>query len=288
MNDMRQRAFGTILRNAVFSIPSALIIGAGIVLVGLGVQIPLLSQAPFFVPPTAWLVPLVPLWLGVVGANVISKQAGERAVSDMFREQFNVQSITNTNLRTQIAQAIAYRERIDRAVERFNDSASRERVKDVANQVDQWVHRIYSLAARLDAFRNDSIIQSDRRTATDSINQLQERYNRTADPKVKADIADTIERRRAQLNNLNSLFTTMERAELQLENTLTSLGTIYSQVLLVDASDVNSGKTQRLRESIAEQVNGLQDLLSSMDEVYNNADTPLSTAANNLTTSTRR
>ena len=283
MNDTRQRALGAILRNAIFSVPSALVIGAGIVLVGLGVDIPLLSQAPFFVPSTAWLVPLVPLWLGVVGANVMNKRAGERAVSDMFREQFNVTLITNPNLRTQIAQAIAYRERIDKAVERFGDSASRERVKDVANQVDEWVHRIYSLATRLDAFRNDSIIQSDRRTATDSIGQLDERLKRTVDPKVKGDIVDTIERRKAQLDNLNSLFTTMERAELQLENTLTSLGTIYSQVLLIDAGDVNSSKTQRLSANIAEQVNGLQDILSSMDEVYGNSENQLSAAASNLT-----
>ena len=288
MNDTRQRALGAILRNAVFSIPSALIIGAGIMLVGLGVDIPLLSQAPFFVPSTAWLVPLVPLWLGVVVANVVSKRAGEQAVSDMFREQFNVTSITNPNLRTQIAQAIAYRQRIDKAAERFNDSASRDRVKDVANQVDQWVHRIYSLSSRLDAFRNDSVIQNDRRVATDSIGQLEERLKRTVDVNVKADIADTIERRKTQLGNLNSLFTTMERAELQLENTLTALGTVYSQVLLIDAGDVNSGKTQRLRESITEQVNGLQDLLSSMDEVYGSSENQLSAAASNLTTSTRR
>jgi len=288
MNDTRQRALGAILRNAVFSIPSALIIGAGIVLVGLGADIPLLSQAPFFVPSTAWLVPLVPLWLGVVGANVISKRAGEQAVSNMFREQFNVSLITNPNLRTQIAQAIAYRERIDKAVERFKDSASRERVKDVANQVDEWVHRIYSLAARLDGFRNDSVIQNDRRMATDSIGQLEERFKRTVDPKVKTDIADTIDRRKAQLDNLNSLFTTMERAELQLENTLTSLGIVYSQVLLIDAGDVNSSKTQRLSANIAEQVNGLQDVLSSMDEVYGSSENQLSTAASNLTSNTRR
>jgi archaellum component FlaC len=279
MNDIRQRALGAIIKNAVFSIPSALIVGAGIVLVGLGVDIPVLSAAPFNVPPTAWLAGLVPLWLGVVGANVFSKRAGEQAVSQMFREQFDVGRITNPNLRTNIAQAIAYRERIDNAVGRFGDTASRGRVQDVANQVDDWVHRIYSLATRLDTFRNDSVIQNDRKHALEAIEQLRRRLNQSADPNLRQEIADTIGRRQDQLDNLNKLFNTMERADLQLENTLTSLGTVYSQVLLIDAGDVNSSKTQRLRESISEQVNGLQDLLSSMDEVYGNSQDQLSRAS---------
>ena len=282
MNDIRQRALGAIVRNAVFSIPSAIIVGAGIVLVGLGVQIPVLGAAPFNVPSMAWLAGIVPLWLGVVGANVFSKRAGKQAVSQMFREQFDVGRITNPSLRTNIAQAIAYRERIDNAVGRFGDTASRGRVQDVANQVDEWVHRIYSLATRLDGFRNDSVIQSDRKTALESIEQLRKRLNGSTDPNLRQEIADTIGRRQDQLDNLNKLFNTMERADLQLENTLTSLGTVYSQVLLIDAGDVNSSKTQRLRDSISEQVSGLQDLLSSMDEVYGNSQDQLSRASQNM------
>jgi archaellum component FlaC len=106
--------------------------------------------------------------------------------------------------------------------------------------------------------------------------------NNSADPNLRQEIGDTIGRRQDQLDNLNKLFHTMERADLQLENTLTSLGTVYSQVLLIDAGDVNSSKTQRLRESISEQVNGLQDLLSSMDEVYGNSQDQLTRASQNM------
>ena len=60
----------------------------------------------------------------------------------------------------------------------------------------------------------------------------------------------------------------MDRAELQLENTLTALGTVYSQALLLDARDMDSTKTQRLRDNISEQVASLNDLQSSLDEVY--------------------
>ena len=144
------------------------------------------------------------------------------------------------------------------------------------------MHRIYSLATRLDGFRNDTVIQNDRKTALDSITQLNKRANASTDPSLRAEITDTIARRQDQLDNLNKLFNTMERADLQLENTLTSLGTVYSQVLLIDASDVNSSKTQRLRDSISEQVSGLQDVISSMDEVYGSSQDQLAQASKNM------
>ena len=67
---------------------------------------------------------------------------------------------------------------------------------------------------------------------------------------------------------MDQLQNSMQRAELQLEHTLTAMGTIYSQLLLVGAKDVDSGRVRRLREEVAEEVNGLQDVLDSMDEVY--------------------
>ena len=115
----------------------------------------------------------------------------------------------------------------------------------------------------------------------DSIRDLRKRMAAETDLDVQREIQDTLSRRETQLNNLKKLDNTMDRADLQLENTLTALGTVYSQVLLIDAGDVSSSKTQRLRENILDQVSSLQDVISSMDEVYNAQD-PIATAAKNL------
>jgi hypothetical protein len=267
MNDLRQRTRGKLLQNAIFSPISALIIAAGIILVGLQVPIPILTDT-LGLAPAWWLAGIVPLWLGVVGANVASKSAGEQAVSQALREQFDVNRITSPNLRMNVGQAIAYRERIDKAVSRFADSGMQGRMQDVANQVEEWVRSIYTLASRLDAYQHDSIIKNDLQTVPDSIKKLKQRLNSEDNDAIRGELNDTIARRQAQYDNLLKLETTMGRAELQLENTLTALGTVYSQMLLVDAKDVDSSKAQRLRDNIAEQVDSLQDVLSSMDEVY--------------------
>ena len=57
-------------------------------------------------------------------------------------------------------------------------------------------------------------------------------------------------------------------AELQLENTLAALGTLYTQLQLVGTKDVDSGRPQRLQEDITEQIASLQGIAEAMDEVY--------------------
>ena len=71
-----------------------------------------------------------------------------------------------------------------------------------------------------------------------------------------------------QVETINSLDQTMNRAELQLEHTLSALGTIYSQTMLVDAKDIDRARAQRLQQEIAEEVTDLSDVLTAMDEVY--------------------
>jgi hypothetical protein len=273
MSDLRQRAIGTLIRNAVFSPISAIVIAAGIALIGLNVDIPVLGAA-LNLSSWWWLAGLAPLWLIVVAAQIVSRSAGEAAVSEALRETFDVAVITNPHLQQNVAQAIAYRQRIDAAVGRFRGSIMHERMKDAADQVEEWVRRIYTLSRRLDVFRNDGVITADLRSVPESIRALQQRLSAAEDDSIRRDILDTIERRKTQLAALQNLSQTMTRAELQLENTLTALGTVYSQMLLVDARDVDSSKTQRLRDSILDQVNSLNDVLSSMDEVYSESNAP--------------
>jgi hypothetical protein len=276
MDDIRQRAAGQILKNAVFSPLSAVIIAAGILLVGLGVRVPVVDASPLW-----WLAGLAPMWGALIGSRLLSRSAGEKAVQQVMREQFDTATIVNPHLKVNVAQAIAYRERIDKAVERFSDSGMHTRMQDVANQVEEWVRRIYTLSRRLDNFRNDSVISDDLRGVPESIRKLRARLNSETSPAIRTELEETIRRRETQLESLEKLDQTMDRAELQLENTLTALGTVYSQMLLLDAKDVDSSKTQRLRDNIMDQVNSLNDVIHSMDEVYG-ADSAVSRGAKNL------
>jgi hypothetical protein len=58
----------------------------------------------------------------------------------------------------------------------------------------------------------------------------------------------------------------MARAQFQLENSLSAMGTVYSQVLMLRVKDVDSVQAQRLQEDIDGQVILLQDITAAMDE----------------------
>ena len=89
---------------------------------------------------------------------------------------------------------------------------------------------------------------------------------------VRAELEKTITAKQAQWNTLQNLRDTMAKAQLQLENTLSAVGTIYTQVVLLGSKDVNSSRAQRLQEDITEQVRALEDIRAAVDEIYQVSD----------------
>ena len=121
---------------------------------------------------------------------------------------------------------------------------------------------------RLDAYESDPVLKQDLRSVPLAIKNFQARLELEDDESVRAQLRETIASKKAQWANLQRLQNAMEKAEYQLENTLAAMGTVYAQLQLLGAKDVDSGRAQRLREDIAEQVAALQDVLETMDEVY--------------------
>ena len=64
----------------------------------------------------------------------------------------------------------------------------------------------------------------------------------------------------------------MDRADLQLDHSLASLGTVYSQMLLIGSKDVDSDRAERLRDDIRDQVLALHDITETLNEVYDGGD----------------
>ena len=75
--------------------------------------------------------------------------------------------------------------------------------------------------------------------------------------------------KRKHWQSLRELDARMKQAALQLDQSLTALATIYSQVQLVDAQSVGSGRAERLQSGHQEQVARLNDLVDSINDVYN-------------------
>jgi seryl-tRNA synthetase len=145
----------------------------------------------------------------------------------------------------------------------------KDNLSETASQIDEWLESIYSLAQRLDRYQQEKdILERDKKRATARIAELTKKLQREQDEAVGRQIQTTMDNLQRQHNTILQLENTMERAQLQLETTLSSLGTIYSQTMLVGAKDIDSGRAKRLRQEISEEVQELDNILVAMDEVY--------------------
>jgi len=261
-NSLEARALGAMLSHAFFRLESALTIALTIVLI-------FLYPSPFY-----WWRWWYWLALGVVGETLIvlsslsDSATAAQVVADMLRESCNPAEIHTAALRAQVERALEYRRRMADAMANAPAGPLREHLQDTTAGIADWIRNIFSLARRLDAYQRDDLIRSDRANVQAELNALQARLEHERDEATRAELQEALQGKTLQKENLERLHGTMERAQVQLEATLTALGTVYSQLLLAGARQVDSARSRRIEESIREQVASLSDLLGAMDEVY--------------------
>jgi len=260
--ELRRRAMWAMWSYAFFRWESAVVIALVILLT-------------FFLPqpfpwwqPWYWIAGGVIAEVALVYSSFTDPEVGARVVAEMLRETFNPQRLRNPANQARVEKAFQYRAQIEAAIRAQRDSLLREHLQQTARGIDAWITGIYSLAERLDRYQNDAIIAQDMKTVPQSIAALQARLRNEDDPTVRAQLEATIRDKQAQLESLRNLENLMERADSQLEGTLSALGTVYAQIQYVGAKDIDSGQAQRLRQEIADRVAALQDLVNSVDDVY--------------------
>ena len=260
---LETRVQKAMLQHAVFRWESAVVIALTLLLTALG------SNLVEFVPSWAWLIGGLVAEAGLVYSSYTDPETGRKVVAEMLQNEFQPERIHDKELRRQIEEALDYRSRITAAIRERRETLLKDNLSETADQIDEWLESIYTLARRLDRYKNEKeILERDKKRAIARIDELERQAEVESDPQVKSQILVTIERMRGQVATIEALDKTMERAQLQLETTLSSLGTIYSQTMLVDAKDIDSGRAKRLRQDISSEVEELDHMLLAMDEVY--------------------
>lgn len=261
-SDIQKRAQSAVLQYAIFRWESALVIGLTIVLF-------FLVPRPFaWWPRFGWLI----LGLAGLGALIYSSltdaATNAKVVLQLFQEQFDVGRIKDKELRSDLETAMEYQRRIEIQVRQQNRTLLRDRLNETANQITQWIANMYELALRLDSYRRDDLLAKQRSTLPQELKDLTEQRKRATNANVQAQLDQVIDGKGKQWQALRDLDDRMQQAELQMEQSLAALATIYSQIQLVDAQSVESGRAERLQSDIRDQVDRLGDLVTSINEVY--------------------
>jgi hypothetical protein len=260
--ELQQRAQGALIQYALFRWESAIIIALTLVLT-------FLLRRPFWWwPPFGWpLLGLFGLAL-IVYSSLTDAETNARVLVDLFQEQFDYSRVRDKALRQQVENGLEYQRRIEMQIRRQRPGLIRDRLEATANQITDWLSNIYQLALRLDAYRNDDLLDRERTALPKEIERLHAQRKAERNAAVQTQIDQVIESKGKHWQTLRQLDARMTQAALQLEQSLTALATMYSQVQLIDAQSVDSGRAERLQADIREQVARLNDLVTSINEVY--------------------
>jgi len=263
---LRQRALKAMIESAVFDWKSAVILGLTLVLAFLvGDKIQLFGwQSQWW----HWVIGGVVGWGALIASMLTDPAFGARVVADMLRQDFDPARLHSKESQAKINKALEYRQRIAEAFGRARTNILPDDLKGLEGQIDDWIANMYTLATRLDAYEADDMIRQDLRSVPLAIKNLQAKFEGEDNEAIREQIQQTIRAKQQQIDSLKGLEDMMQKVDLQMDSTITALGTVYSQLLLLGTKDVDSGRAQRLREDIGEQVNQLHDLVSSVDEVY--------------------
>lgn len=272
--ELERKAGRAILTRSIYRWESAVIIAVTLSLALLtftGIIPPLFGILQWWF----WLALGVLGEVGLVWSSVKDPEFRAKAVAEMFREKFSAREIDNQLLRQRAEKALEYRDRIDEAIAKSQEGVMRDHMSDVNQGITQWVENVFRLARRLDAYMSDETIRHDLESVEPGIEALKKRLALEDDDAVRRQISQTIAQKQIQRDNLRRLQNVMEQGQFQLESTVTAMGTVYSQMMLLSSRDMASGRAQRLQQDIDDQVQALQDVVQTLDEVYQAGTDPL-------------
>ncbi|MBP6471739.1 MAG: hypothetical protein KBE23_20350 [Chloroflexi bacterium] len=263
--ELEKRVKRAYIENALFRWESAVIISLTVVLAALSA----LNLGVDFLPAWAWLLAGLLIEGGLVASSLTDKQLYQKIMAEALHREFDPKHIDDKALREQFLKAVNYRRRIETAIQEQPDNLLKDELQQAASQIDNWIEHIYNLAQKISRYRQrQQEIERDKARAQRRIQELEQEMILEDDEAVKKQMVVTIQGLQQQLSTLSGVENTMQRAELQIENSLAHLGTIYSQALLVDAKDIDSSRAKRLRQEISDEVTELNEVLLAMDEVY--------------------
>lgn len=222
-----------------------------------------MAMALFWELRTPWL--LAVMWLVAIGGLVVLGVQASRLLNATEQQYAQAEA----RLETFQKQTVSYKQQIEQFVKkamREQGSANATHMEQLLAQVNTWTVSIADLIDRVNRLRQDPLIQRDLQTVPHAIASLQERINADDDETIRAQLARTLDNRQKQLTALQGLQKTMRRAEIQIESTVSMLGTIYSQ-LLTSQSTSHVADYSHLAADVSEEVLRLQDHLEALREV---------------------
>lgn len=200
-------------------------------------------------------------------AGLVALIWGVWLLRQLFSEHMD-ETTTNgqISLDAYVEQTLAYKVQIDRFIKTAAGSPNHAHLEQLAVQLDTCINAIKEMVQRLAGLRQDDLIRRDLAAVPEAIAGLESRLANETNGALTSQLKHVLAARQNQLALLEHLQTTISQTELQLEHTLSVLGSIYSQILIGRATN-EMADYGRLSADIDEEMNRLADQLEALSEV---------------------
>ena len=239
------------------------------VLIALAILLTAFMPQPFdFWPIWGWGVLA---FIGVVAITVssLSEPAVQSAaIDDLLYTEFDPNQIKTPAVRASFLQSLKYRSTIDLMIQQNSDGVIKTRLNDLADKVRQWTSYIYQLAKMLDDYQRDPMLAKDPTAIQAEMTRLQSGMANQTNAGVLQESKNLIASKQKYLQTSEELKEKMQAAGMQLEQSLDAMGTIYTQLKLLETRDLDSVNTQAIDHDIDEQVSRMGDLIDGLQKAY--------------------
>jgi chromosome segregation ATPase len=165
-----------------------------------------------------------------------------------------------------IDQTLAYKAQIDQVIKSSSNGHNQFYIQQLTRQLETCSQAVTDLVQRLNLLRQDELIRHDMQTVPQTIVDLEARLAQAQNGRLSQQLSQLLALRQNQHALLTQLQESIQQTEIQLEHTLTLLGTIYSQLLISQATN-DIADYGRISASIDEEMHRLGDQLESLREI---------------------
>ena len=230
-----------------------------------------LHALAYSIPQWSWIAVM---FLGLSAASMLivvgmtDPESVVESITLTLEDYFQVESITDAGIRNQFSQAVAHRARLQEVFYRSSGGMRGEVVKALA-AVDEWLTGMGHLAQLLVPYQSEVRRQSETKMhLLDRITQLEYRIGEATDPRIKAQLRETIAGRRHQQRAIEELESLVERGLLRLERAVAALGTMNAQLSMLAARGEQEANAAKLAHDINAEIHEIDAVLLALDRVH--------------------
>ena len=230
-----------------------------------------LHALAYSIPQWSWIAVML-LGLGAASMLIVVGMTDPESVTESItltlEDYFRVESITDAGIRNQFSQAVTHRARLQEVFHRSSGGMRGEVLKALA-AVDEWLTGMGHLAQLLVPYQSEVRRQSETKLhLLDRIAQLEHRVGEATDPRVRAQLRETIAGRRHQQRAIEELESLVERGLLRLEHAVAALGTMNAQLSMLSVRGEQEGEATKLAHDISIEIQEIDAVLVALDRVH--------------------